>query len=118
MLNLLLVEDNANLRAALHTAAAVGGLDKLKVVRSTIPAVTHVDGTARPQTVNEKTNPLYWRVIKEFGNISGVPVVLNTSFNIMGEPIVCTPPQAIRCFYGTGIDALAIGSYLVQKPRA
>ena len=86
--------------------------------KKAIPAVTHVDGTARPQTVNEKTNPLYWRVIKEFGNISGVPVVLNTSFNIMGEPIVCTPPQAIRCFYGTGIDALAIGSYLVQKPRA
>jgi carbamoyltransferase len=82
-----------------------------------VPAITHVDGTARPQTVSKQTNPLYWQVIKEFENITGVPCVLNTSFNIMGEPIVCTPPQAIRCFYGTGIDALAIGSYLVLKPR-
>jgi carbamoyltransferase len=83
-----------------------------------VPAITHVDGTARPQTVSKKTNPLYWQVIKEFENISGVPCVLNTSFNIMGEPIVCTPPQAIRCFYGTGIDALAIGNYLLVKPRS
>jgi carbamoyltransferase len=86
--------------------------------KKAIPAVTHVDGTARPQTVSQKTNPLYWQVIKEFENITGVPCVLNTSFNIMGEPIVCTPPQAIRCFYGTGIDALAIGNYLVVKPRS
>ncbi|MEI6084960.1 MAG: carbamoyltransferase [Verrucomicrobiota bacterium] len=86
--------------------------------RSKVPAITHVDGTARPQTVSRRTNPLYWQVIKEFENLTGVPCVLNTSFNIMGEPIVCTPPQAIRCFYGTGIDALAIGSYLVTKPRA
>jgi carbamoyltransferase len=83
-----------------------------------VPAITHVDGTARPQTVSKKTNPLYWQVIKEFESITGVPCVLNTSFNIMGEPIVCTPPQAIRCFYGTGIDALAIGNYLVVKPRS
>jgi carbamoyltransferase len=82
-----------------------------------LPAITHVDGSARPQTVSRKTNPLYWQVIKEFENITGVPCVLNTSFNIMGEPIICTPPQAIRCFYGTGIDALAIGNYLVLKPR-
>jgi carbamoyltransferase len=82
-----------------------------------LPAITHVDGTARPQTVSKKTNPLYWQVIKEFENITGVACVLNTSFNVMGEPIICTPPQAIRCFYGTGIDALAIGNYLVLKPR-
>ena len=85
--------------------------------KAKVPAITHVDGTARPQTVSQKTNPLYWQVIKEFENITGVPCVLNTSFNIMGEPIVCTPPQAIRCFYGTGIDALAIGNYLVLKQR-
>jgi carbamoyltransferase len=83
-----------------------------------IPAVTHVDGTARPQTVSKATNPLYWQLIKEFEAITGVPCILNTSFNIMGEPIVCTPPQAIRCFFGTGIDALAIGSFLVLKPKA
>ncbi len=88
--------------------------DKKKV----IPAVTHVDGTARPQTVSKKTNPLYWQLIKEFENLTGVACVLNTSFNVMGEPIVCTPAQAIRCFYGTGIDALAIGSYLLVKPRS
>jgi carbamoyltransferase len=82
-----------------------------------IPAVTHVDGTARPQTVSRRTNPLYWQLIKEFETLTGVPVVLNTSFNIQGEPIVCTPAQAIRCFYGTGIDALIIGSYLLEKPR-
>jgi carbamoyltransferase len=86
--------------------------------KSVLPAITHVDGTARPQTVSRRTNPLYWEVIHEFGKLRGHPVVLNTSFNIMGEPIVCTPPQAIRCFYGTGIDVLAIGSYLVTKPRA
>ena len=86
-------------------------------MKTKLPAITPVDGSARPQTVNKKTNPLYWQVIKEFENITGVGCVLNTSFNVMGEPIICTPPQAIRCFFGTGIDALAIGNYLVLKPR-
>lgn len=80
-----------------------------------IPAVTHVDSTARVHTVDRTINPRYWRLIKEFEGITGVPVLLNTSFNVKGEPIVCTPEEAIRCFYSTGMDTLAIGSYLVLK---
>lgn len=83
---------------------------------SAIPAVVHVDGTVRPQTVREEVNPRYWKLIKEFENITGVPVVLNTSFNVRGEPIICSPSEAVRCFYGTGMDALAIGDYLLTKP--
>jgi carbamoyltransferase len=83
--------------------------------RRTIPAVTHVDGSARPQTVEKEINPLYWRLIDEFGKRTGVPVVLNTSFNLRGEPIVNTPTDALRTFFSSGMDALVIGSYLVEK---
>jgi carbamoyltransferase len=83
--------------------------------RSVIPAVTHVDGSARPQTVERDVNPLYWRLICEFGRLTGVPVVMNTSFNLRGEPIVCSPTDAIRTFFSSGMDALAIGSFLVEK---
>lgn len=80
-----------------------------------IPAVTHVDNTARVQTVSREENPFYYDVIKAFRNITGVSVILNTSFNIRGEPIVNTPVDAVRCFYGTGIDALAMPPYLLVK---
>lgn len=83
--------------------------------RSVIPAVTHADGSARPQTVERDINPLYWRLIREFGDRTGVPVVMNTSFNLRGEPIVNTPTDAIRTFFSSGLDALLIGSYLVEK---
>jgi carbamoyltransferase len=83
--------------------------------RGVIPAVTHVDGSARPQTVERDVNPLYWKLICEFGERTGVPVVMNTSFNLRGEPIVCTPTDAIRTFFSSGMDALAIGSFLVEK---
>lgn len=83
--------------------------------RSVIPAVTHVDGSARPQTVERDVNPLYWKMICEFGGLTGVPVVMNTSFNLRGETIVCTPTDAIRTFFSSGMDALAIGSFLVEK---
>ena len=83
--------------------------------RSMIPSVTHVDGSARPQTVERDINPLYWRLINEFGKRTGVPVVMNTSFNLRGEPIVSTPTDAIRTFFSSGMDALVIGSYLVEK---
>jgi carbamoyltransferase len=83
--------------------------------RSVIPSVTHVDGSARPQTVEREVNPLYWRLIHEFGQRTGVPVVMNTSFNLRGEPIVCTPTDAIRTFFSSGMDALVIGSYVVEK---
>ena len=80
-----------------------------------IPAVVHVDGTVRPQTVKKDVNPRYWKLIKEFEAITGIPVVLNTSFNVRGEPILCSPGDAVRCFYGTGMDVLAIGDYLLTK---
>ena len=83
--------------------------------RSIIPSVTHVDGSARPQTVEEKVNPLYWRVIKKFGERTGVPVIMNTSFNLRGEAIVNSPTDAIRTFFSSGMDALIIGNYLVEK---
>ncbi|HEV2489372.1 MAG TPA: carbamoyltransferase [Candidatus Acidoferrales bacterium] len=83
--------------------------------RSVIPAVTHVDGSARPQTVEKDINPLYWRLIREFGDRTGVPVIMNTSFNLRGEPIVCAPTDAIRTFFSSGMDALVIGDFIVEK---
>jgi carbamoyltransferase len=83
--------------------------------RQVIPAVTHVDGSARPQTVEKEINPLYWRLIDEFGKRTGVPVVMNTSFNLRGEAIVHTPTDALRTFFSSGMDALVIGSFLVEK---
>ena len=83
--------------------------------RALIPAVTHVDGSARPQTVEREVNPLYWRLIDEFEKRTGVPVILNTSFNLRGEAIVHTPTDALRTFFSSGMDALVIGSFLVEK---
>jgi carbamoyltransferase len=83
--------------------------------RAVIPAVTHVDGSARPQTVEKEVNPLYWRLIDEFGKRTGVPVIMNTSFNLRGEAIVQTPTDAVRTFFSSGMDALCIGSFLVEK---
>jgi carbamoyltransferase len=83
--------------------------------RSVIPSVTHVDGSARPQTVEKEINPLYYRLIDEFGKRTGVPVVMNTSFNLRGEAIVHTPTDALRTFFSSGMDALVLGSFLVEK---
>jgi len=83
--------------------------------RSIIPSVTHVDGSARPQTVEKGINPLYWRLIDEFGKRTGVEVVMNTSFNLRGEAIVCTPTDAVCTFFSSGMDALVIGNFLVVK---
>jgi carbamoyltransferase len=83
--------------------------------RNKLKAVTHVDGTARVQTVNPDQNPLFYKLIFEFGNITGVPVVLNTSFNLMGEPIVETPMNAISTFSASGLDSLIIDKYIVTK---
>jgi carbamoyltransferase len=82
--------------------------------RHAIPAVTHVDGTARPQTVSRAVNPKYWRLLDEFEQRTGVPVLLNTSFNIQ-EPIVCTPADALKTFADSGVDALAIGDHWVTR---
>ena len=80
-----------------------------------IPAVVHVDGTTRPQTVSKKTNPLYYKLIEEFESETGIPVILNTSFNVAGEPIVCRPEEAIKDFLNTQMDYLVLGNYLVSK---
>lgn len=85
-------------------------------MRDLLPAVVHVDGTARPQTVRREANPRFHALLEKFGQLSGHPVLLNTSFNIQGEPIVCTPEQALRCFGGTGIDALVMNDFIVAKP--
>lgn len=90
-------------------------MDIKKGRRSKVPAITHVDGTARLQTVTKKSNSRYWRLIEEFRLLSGVPVVLNTSFNVMGEPIVSTPADAIRTFGASGMDYLALGNYIIKK---
>ncbi len=81
-----------------------------------VPAITHVDGTARVQTVSVSVQPRYYRMIQEFERLRGVPMVVNTSFNVMGEPIVNTPTDALRCFFSTGMDALVMGDYVVVKP--
>lgn len=86
-----------------------------KDMRSKIPAVTHVDGSGRLQTIREKQNPLYYRVIKRFGQLSGVPILVNTSFNIRGEAIVCTPQDAYRCMMGTEIDYLVMENFLIRR---
>jgi carbamoyltransferase len=91
------------------------GIDKLNVPRSKIPAVTHVDYSARIQTVHEHTNPRYYRLIKRFKALTGCPVVVNTSFNVRGEPIVCTPEDSFRCFMGSDIDVLAVGNCFLSK---
>ena len=83
--------------------------------REILPAITHVDGTARLQTVRQELNPRYHKLLTEFAKLSGVPVLLNTSFNVMDEPIVELPIQAIRCFFSTGLDKLVIGNYLIKK---
>jgi carbamoyltransferase len=91
------------------------GLQKLSAVRSTVPAITHVDCSARVQTVNSRTNPLYHELISRFEQDHGCPVIINTSFNVRGEPIVCTPEDAWRCFMRTNMDYLALGPFLLSK---
>ncbi|MGD2141622.1 MAG: carbamoyltransferase C-terminal domain-containing protein, partial [Burkholderiales bacterium] len=96
-------------------APLLGGLDQLKAVRSDIPAVTHVDCSARIQTVDATTNPRYHALLGRFNELTGCPLLVNTSFNVRGEPIVCTPEDAFRCFMATGIDVLAIGQCYLRK---
>ena len=93
------------------------GLEKLKVARSDVPAITHVDYSARIQTVTKDDNPLFYGVIEEFYKKTGCPMIVNTSFNVRGEPIVCRPEEAYKCFMRTGMDYLIIGSYLLDKKK-
>jgi carbamoyltransferase len=94
---------------------ALTGIDKLNALRSEIPAVTHVDDSARIQTVHRETNPRYHALLSAFKTVTGCPVLINTSFNVRGEPIVCTPEDAFRCLMGTEIEALALGNCFLRK---
>ena len=94
---------------------ALFGVDKLNVVRSEIPAVTHVDYSSRVQTVDNANNPLYHALLTKFKELTNCPVIANTSFNVRGEPIVCTPEDAFRCFMGTDLDLLVIGNCILKK---
>jgi carbamoyltransferase len=94
---------------------ALFGIDKLNTIRSTIPAVTHVDYSARVQTVHRETNPLYHVLLERFHALTGCPILVNTSFNVRSEPIVCTPEDAFRCFMGTDIDMLVCGNAVLLK---
>jgi carbamoyltransferase len=102
-------------RAMTEEEQKLFGIAKLNVPRSDIPAATHVDYSARIQTVHENTNPRYYQLIKSFKQQTGCPVIVNTSFNVRGEPIVCTPEDAFRCFMGTEIEALAVGNCFLKK---
>jgi carbamoyltransferase len=102
-------------RAMSDAERSLFGIDKLNVPRSTIPAVTHVDYSARVQTVHAETNPRFHALIARFKALTGCPVVVNTSFNIRGEPIVGTPEDAFRCFMGTELDMLMIGNCVLCK---
>jgi carbamoyltransferase len=88
---------------------------RVNVVRSTIPAATHVDYSARVQTVDEERNPRFYRLLKAFDDLTGCPVLINTSFNVRGEPIVCTPQDAYRCFMATDMDALVLEDFVIHK---
>jgi carbamoyltransferase len=114
---MLLVADVAKHLRREMTAAeqALFGIDKLNVPRSQVPAVTHVDYSARIQTVHQDTNPRYHALLRRFKARTGCPVIVNTSFNVRGEPIVGTPEDAFRCFMGTEIETLAIGNCFLQK---
>lgn len=107
----------ADVRAEKRLAASgpAEGLEKLKALRSVVPAVTHVDYSARVQTVDERRHGRYYRLLKAFERLTGCPVVINTSFNVRGEPIVCTPEEAYRCFMGTNMDALVLERFLLLK---
>jgi carbamoyltransferase len=114
---MLLVADVAESQRRKMTAEeeALWGIDKLNVRRSTIPAVTHVDYSARIQTVRHETNPLYWEIIEAFRQKTGCPVIVNTSFNVRGEPIVCTPEDSYRCFMRTEMDFLVLETCILDK---
>jgi carbamoyltransferase len=110
----------ADVNATRHVPVPSGtesrwGIEQLNVPRSTIPAVTHVDYSARIQTVRRDTNPFYYDIIDAFYELTGCPVIVNTSFNVRGEPIVCTPEDAYRCFMRTHIDALVLENHLLLK---
>jgi carbamoyltransferase len=112
---LLVADVKAERRLAVEDDAKLWGIEKLNVPRSTIPAVTHVDFSARIQTVRRDTNPLYYDIIAAFNQRTGCPVIVNTSFNVRGEPMVCSPQDAYRCFMRTNMDVLVIENFILER---
>ena len=113
---LLVADVRADKRRPMSDAEkALFGIDQLNMPRSSVPAITHVDYSARIQTVHASTNPRYHRLLRAFQQKTGCPILVNTSFNVRGEAIVCTPTDAFRCFMGTELDILAIGNFLLYK---
>jgi carbamoyltransferase len=104
-------------RAMTEEEKALFGIDKLNVLRSSVPAITHVDYSARIQTVHADTNPRFHAVISKFKEKTGCPIIVNTSFNVRSEPIICTPTDAFKCFMGTEMDMLAIGNFILYKTQ-
>jgi carbamoyltransferase len=100
-----------------ESAASLWGIDLLNIPRSDIPAITHIDHSARIQTVHEHTNPRYHRLLKAFEALTGCGVLVNTSFNVRGEPIVGSPEDAYRCFMRTEMDVLVLGNHIVYKSQ-
>lgn len=109
------VRDNKRMRDGQD--GLLQGIDKLKANRSVIPAVTHVDHSARVQTVEKENHPVFYDIIRNFDALTGCPVIINTSFNVRGEPIVCSPQEAYRCFMSTDIDHLVLGNFLLDKQK-
>jgi carbamoyltransferase len=115
---LLVANVNKNIKKEMtNEEKKLFGIDKLNIKRSDIPAVTHVDYSARIQTVHKNTNLKYYNLIKKFKEITNCPVLVNTSFNIRGEPIVNTPENAFNCFMGTELDKLVIGNFILEKEK-
>jgi carbamoyltransferase len=113
---MLLVKPLNKARCSFNLPPAEFLMDRLHQQRSDLPGITHVDYTARIQTVNKSTHPLYWQLLQTFKVQTGYGVLINTSFNVKDEPIVCSPADAIRCFMHTRMDALVLGNFLVLKP--
>tara|TARA_B100001964_G_C13836149_1_gene423742 strand:- start:56 stop:445 length:390 start_codon:yes stop_codon:yes gene_type:complete len=113
----MLVVSNVHKKRLNKVETLMSGFDKLNQNRSSITAVTHVDNSARVQAVSKNTNTKFYRLIKEFKRITGVPVLINTSFNIRGEPIVSSPEDALRCFFGTNLDILVCSNYIIEKNK-
>tara|TARA_B100000579_G_scaffold415284_1_gene409753 strand:- start:929 stop:2764 length:1836 start_codon:yes stop_codon:yes gene_type:complete len=115
---LLVADVKKNLRYELNESDKnLFGIDKLNTIRSKIPAVTHIDYSARIQTVHKDTNSKYYALISEFKKLTGCPIIVNTSFNVRGEPIVCTATDAFKCFMGTNLDCLVIGNFFLSKEK-
>jgi len=112
---MLLVADVSKRHRVESLDSSLRGLDKLKESRSKVPAVTHVDYSARLQTIDRQRNPVYYNLLKRFYEKTGCPVIINTSFNVRGEPIVCTPQDAFRCFMNTEMDYLVVGNFIMDK---